>query len=152
MPVDQLDHARRLAEGADAVLDSVAFRRVDQPDAAVGEQRVRGDAQPRALRRDPAEPPLLLVDEPGQSLHHSCSSSASPGPVFGAPIAISSAPSGPPSKPRTASLSTRSASNGPSSSTSSPTFARRLPLTTTYTSSCVLWLCANGSRNPGAIR
>jgi hypothetical protein len=39
-----------------------------------------------------------------QSVHQSCVIGASPGPVFGAPMASTSAPSGPPSKLRIVSL------------------------------------------------
>ena len=41
VPVDQLDHAGRLAERADALLDAVALDRIGQPDAAVDGERVR---------------------------------------------------------------------------------------------------------------
>src|SRR5215218_7593464 len=53
-------------------------------------------------------------------------SSPSPGPVFGAPTAITSAPSGPPLMPRITCGGTRTALHGWSSRTSSPTFI--LPL------------------------
>ena len=61
VPVDQLDHAGRLAERADALLDAVAVDRIGQPDAAVDGERVRraahrsrlgpAERRPRARRR-----------------------------------------------------------------------------------------------------
>ena len=57
VPVEQLDHAGRLAERADALLDAVAVDRVDQPDAAVDGERVRrashalGSRSSRSRRR-----------------------------------------------------------------------------------------------------
>src|SRR5204862_5571685 len=86
---------------------------------------------------DPPDGQLAVLDggavgeEPGQSIHQSWITSASPGPVFGAPITIISAPSGPASKLRTVSLCTRSASHCFRSMISSSSFARRVPLTST---------------------
>jgi uncharacterized protein YndB with AHSA1/START domain len=67
----------------------------------------------------------------GQSFHQPGSISVSLFWVFGAPKASSSAPSGPASKARQAMPGTRSASQRRSSTTSSSTFMRMLPLTTT---------------------
>lgn len=58
-------------------------------------------------------------------------SSPSPGPVFGAPTAITSAPSGPPLMPRITCGGTRTALHGRSSISSSPTFISAEPLTST---------------------
>jgi hypothetical protein len=72
--------------------------------------------------------------------------------VFGAPTAISSTPSGPASNERIVSFGTRSASHCLSSTTSSSSFARALPPTTTYASSWTLCVCPKGTRKPGASR
>src|SRR5262245_24991031 len=132
--VEQLDHARWLTERAYPLVDdAVAVDRVDKPDAVSWEERVRGELQLRALGRDPAEAPLLLVDPawPAQSLHQPGLICASPGPALGAPYRISSAPSGPPSRLRIVSRWMRTASNGRSSSTSSSSLMRALPSTST---------------------
>jgi hypothetical protein len=69
--VEQLDHARRLAERTDPLVDALAVDRIDDPHAVFSEERVRGQLQLLALRCDPAEAPLLLVDPArvAQSLH-----------------------------------------------------------------------------------
>ena len=76
VPVDQLDHAGRLAERANALLDAVAVDRVDQPDAAVDGECVRRSVQ--ALGLGPAEAVLELVDEAdAQELSSSCAKACS---------------------------------------------------------------------------
>ena len=62
VPVEELDHARRLAEPAHALREPVDVDRVDQPDAAVGLERVR--RPPVALPEQPAEAERKLVDDP----------------------------------------------------------------------------------------
>ena len=76
VPVDQLDHAGRLAERADALLDALAVDRIDQPDAAVDGERVRRALHRRALH--PAEAVLELVDEAdAHALSSSCAKACS---------------------------------------------------------------------------
>ena len=62
VPVEQLDHARRLAERPDPLVDAVTLDRVDDPHSAVRCEGMRGPPQPRRL--DPAEHAVELVDEP----------------------------------------------------------------------------------------
>jgi hypothetical protein len=40
VPVEQLDHAGRFSRRADLLLEAVAVERIDQPDAAFGDDRV----------------------------------------------------------------------------------------------------------------
>ena len=63
MAVEQLDDAGRLAERADPLLDPVAVRRVDHPDASAAAHRVAGALHPARLRMDPAEREVELVAE-----------------------------------------------------------------------------------------
>src|ERR1041385_4097193 len=125
--VEQLDHARRLAERTHTSLHGPGGR-VDEPDSVVGSERVAGHPDPRLLGRDPPETPLGLVDERGQSIHQPFVIGPSPGPVLGAPKAISSAPSGPPSMLRIVSRWIRTASSGFRSITSSSSFNFAVPL------------------------
>ena len=63
MAVEQLDDAGGLAERADSVLHPVPLDRIDEPDLAVEDERVRAALHEGGLGRDPADPPLLLVAE-----------------------------------------------------------------------------------------
>ena len=69
VPVEQLDHAGRHAEGADPVVETRVIDRVDKPDAAVREQCVRRPLE--RLLDLPAEAPVLPVDE--RDLHPAAS-------------------------------------------------------------------------------
>jgi hypothetical protein len=60
--VEQLQHRRRLAEGAHALLDAVAEHRIDQVDTSIDPQGVRGARDP--LLGEPAEAVLMLVHRP----------------------------------------------------------------------------------------
>ena len=57
--VEQLDDAARLAGGAHPLVQAGDVERIDQPDAAVDDERVRG-ARP-GLAQSPAEAALELV-------------------------------------------------------------------------------------------
>ncbi len=61
VPVEQLDHAGRLACRANPLLHSLAVDGVDHPDAAADDERVR--ATLHELGEDPAEAALVLVAE-----------------------------------------------------------------------------------------
>jgi hypothetical protein len=63
--VEQLDHPGGLAGRLDALVDAVAVQRIDQPDAAVGDQRVRAAAD--ELVDDPPETEVELVAEPDRA-------------------------------------------------------------------------------------
>src|SRR5262249_32991493 len=99
----------------------------------------RVDPEVHGLVVDLEQVHVLVLGVGHQSVHQSCSIGPSPGPVLGAPKAITSAPSGPASKFRIVSLWMRTASQGFRSTISSSSFSRALPLTRTYTSSCWLW-------------
>ena len=58
--VEQLQHAGGLAERAHALLELRSVDRVDQPDASLDAQRVRGAGEPLVLH--PAEAVLELVN------------------------------------------------------------------------------------------
>ena len=60
--VEQLDDAGRCPGRTDSFLDPVSFDRIDHPDAAVVDERVR--APLHELVDDPAEASLELVAEP----------------------------------------------------------------------------------------
>jgi hypothetical protein len=62
VPVEQLQHARRCACGADSVLDTVPVDGIDRPNAAVLDEGVR--ATLHELVDDPAEAAAELVAEP----------------------------------------------------------------------------------------
>src|ERR687888_2106737 len=62
VPVEELDHAGRLAERADPLLDSRGVVRVKDPDTALRAERVRTACEPLLL--DPTEAPIGLVAEP----------------------------------------------------------------------------------------
>lgn len=62
VPVEELDDAGRLAEGAEPVVEAVAVDRVGQPHTAVCQHGVRGAAQKLPLGQ-PAEAVLELVAE-----------------------------------------------------------------------------------------
>jgi len=68
VPVEQLDDAGRLAKRADSLLHPIAVDHVDQPHLPFDRERVRAALHELGLRRDPAEPPLLLVAE--ADVHH----------------------------------------------------------------------------------
>jgi hypothetical protein len=59
VPIEQLDHAGRFSGGADLLVEALAVERIDQPDAAVGDERVR--ATFHELVCDPAEAGIELV-------------------------------------------------------------------------------------------
>lgn len=63
MAVKQHQHAPRLAERPDPLLDARAVDRVDHPDPARGGQRVGGALRRGRLGGDPSEPNLGLVAE-----------------------------------------------------------------------------------------
>src|SRR6266545_1265991 len=63
VPVEKLDHSHGVAEGVDALLDSLAHDRIEYPDLPVHRDRVRAALHPVRLRCDPAEAPFLLVAE-----------------------------------------------------------------------------------------
>ena len=70
--VEELEHAARLAERRDARVETGEVGRVDEPDAAVGGERVRGPLHPGRLGRDPAEAGVALVadrDRGARRLH-----------------------------------------------------------------------------------
>src|SRR5204863_1656573 len=62
VPVEELDHAGRVARGTHAFLHPLLVDRIHQPDAALGDQRVR--RPPQELLPDPAEAEVGLVAEP----------------------------------------------------------------------------------------
>src|SRR5919198_6722351 len=62
VPVEELDHAGRLAERADPLLDSRRVDRVEDPDPVLRTERVRATREPLVL--EPAEAPVGLVAEP----------------------------------------------------------------------------------------
>ena len=61
VPVEQLHDGRRLAELADAIVEAGIVDDVEEPDAPVGGEGVRG--APARLVLDPAEPVGELVDD-----------------------------------------------------------------------------------------
>jgi hypothetical protein len=61
MAVEQLNDATGLAERADPVFHAIRLDRIDDPDAAPGEQRMRRSLHPIGV--DPAEAPVGLVAE-----------------------------------------------------------------------------------------
>jgi hypothetical protein len=63
VPAEQLDHAGRLAERVDPLVQPVDDRRVEEPDATADRERVRGAPHVARPRVDPAEAELELVDE-----------------------------------------------------------------------------------------
>ncbi len=63
VPVEQLQDARRLTEGADSLEHTVVEHRIDQPDPSARDERMRAALHEVRLGRDPAEPELELVDE-----------------------------------------------------------------------------------------
>jgi hypothetical protein len=78
--IEELDHARRLAERPDAVVDALAFDRVDRPDAPLCGERVGGASYDLGFL--PAEADLQLVEEADGQLGSSsranaCSKSSS---------------------------------------------------------------------------
>ena len=61
VPVEELDHSGRLAQGPNPLVHSGRVDGIDEPDAALRVHRVRAARQP--LLPDPAEAPLGLVAE-----------------------------------------------------------------------------------------
>jgi hypothetical protein len=61
VPVEELQHGARRTERRHARIDAGEVDRIDEPDAAVGGERGRGDSQPGRLGRDPAEAAVALV-------------------------------------------------------------------------------------------
>ena len=61
VPVEQLNHARRLAGRADPLVDALAVDRVDDPDVSRDDERVRAAVEEAVL--DPAEGEGKLVAE-----------------------------------------------------------------------------------------
>src|SRR5262249_58205520 len=106
-PAPPADDALRPAFSptAEGFFRRAAARRAGQPE--------RQRRPPRApLPPHPAGPGSGSPGPLAQSVHQSCSMTASPGPVFGAPTAITSAPWRPPSNERIVSFGTRTASHG----------------------------------------
>jgi hypothetical protein len=68
VPIEQLQDTCRSAGGADAFLDSVPIDRIDQPDTAVNDERMR--AALHELVDDPAEAPVEVVAEPNPHRRH----------------------------------------------------------------------------------
>ena len=66
--VEQLEHAGRLTRRANTLLDARAVHRINEPDAAVDNQRVR--AALHELVHDPAEAGVELVAEGDLQLCH----------------------------------------------------------------------------------
>ena len=61
VPVEELDHPRRIAERLDPLGDAVTVERVDEPYPALGEEGVRAPLE--ELVADPAEAEVGLVAE-----------------------------------------------------------------------------------------
>jgi hypothetical protein len=61
MPVEQLDHAGRLAERAHPFFELWLVDWIDEPDATLEDERVRGALDPLVGR--PTEPPVPLVKQ-----------------------------------------------------------------------------------------
>ena len=70
VPVDELHDAGRLAERLHVGVDLGPVDRVDEPDAAVHAQSVRGALQQRRLVGDPAEAERRLVANPDLHFFH----------------------------------------------------------------------------------
>jgi hypothetical protein len=76
VPVEELDHSGGVARRASALLDAVAVDRIDKPDAAVHDERVRAALE--ELIDDPAECEPELVAEPDLHVRVLQPSAASP--------------------------------------------------------------------------
>src|SRR5690349_22651838 len=112
-------HTRSLRDWSSDVCSSdLCLLRGPAAGGAAEPERQRREPQPSAATRQARPRGSFLA----QSDHQFCSTFASPGPVFGAPTAMSSAPSGPASNPRFVSFGTRTASHCSSSTTSSSSF------------------------------
>ncbi len=66
MPVEEDEHARRLAEGTDPLVDSRPVHGIDDVHASVRPERVRR-APERVVRVEPPEPEVRLVAEADQA-------------------------------------------------------------------------------------
>src|SRR6266571_717090 len=86
VPVEELDHADRRADRADAFLDAVSVHRIDEPNITVRDKRVRAALQEPLL--DPAEARLELVYR-----FHFAAQRSKPGKSFARAAAISSSTS-----------------------------------------------------------
>ena len=73
--VEQLEHARRLAEREHVLLDALRLDRIDEPDAAVDDERVARLRLGGIL--DPAEPEVGLVRQADGHAAPSCSKARS---------------------------------------------------------------------------